>query len=59
MDRLKIEEIGARVIALKAELEALDEMSESFPAIRANSRRALASLRMMEINLPLTEAGEK
>ena len=47
----KVKQMDEKILKIKELLEALDRDASEFPAIRRNSRRALASLKMLELNI--------
>jgi hypothetical protein len=47
-----IRSLREKIALLRKTAEELDEAGESFPALQRNARRILASVRMLEINLP-------
>lgn len=53
MDSYKIEGLMVRLSLLREHGQALLEQAGDFPALQCNCRRALASLKMMEMDLGL------
>jgi chaperonin cofactor prefoldin len=48
---MDIKEMDARIKAMKKSAEELRTMAEDFPAVYRNVSRALASIKMLELNL--------
>jgi hypothetical protein len=51
MDPLKVEDLLARLDALRGEAERLADQAGEVPALRCNTARLLACVRMMEMDL--------
>jgi len=49
---IDLEEINKKISLIKRETEALKRMADTFPALSRNTSRILASLKMLEINVP-------
>jgi hypothetical protein len=50
-DKIELHKMDARIKAMKASAEELKSMAEDFPALYRNTSRALASIKMLELNL--------
>lgn len=50
MDRLNV--LWEKIALLRKTAEELQDASDEFPALKRNTGRILASIRMLEINLP-------
>lgn len=48
---IDIEKIDHNIKALKKTAEQLAQMGDDFPALKRNTTRILASIRMLEINI--------
>lgn len=51
MDKGKMEQMAARIKAIKEEAEALKDLAGGMQAVERNVERILASLKMLEINI--------
>jgi hypothetical protein len=49
--RVDIEKLDEKIRQLKQTALELNEMGSEFPAVKRNTARVLASIRMMEINV--------
>jgi len=49
--KIDIEEMNARILALKRIATELNQMADDFPAVARNTVRILSSTKMLEINL--------
>ncbi|MDR3556804.1 MAG: hypothetical protein P4L55_18785 [Syntrophobacteraceae bacterium] len=49
--RVDIEKLDEKIRQLKQAALELNEMGNEFPAVKRNTARVLASIRMMEINV--------
>ncbi|MFC1867502.1 hypothetical protein ACFL0H_05150 [Thermodesulfobacteriota bacterium] len=47
-----LKEISSKIALLKSEAQGLKKMAENFPALNRNTERILASIKMLEINIP-------
>ncbi len=50
-EKMDIQGMDARIRAMKRSAEELKSMAEDFPALYRNTSRALASIKMLELNL--------
>jgi hypothetical protein len=50
-EKIDIEEMDARIKALKKSAEELRAMAGDFPAVYRNTSRILAGIKMLELNL--------
>jgi hypothetical protein len=48
---IDIKEIDSRIKIIKSATEELKKMSDSFPALKSNTTRILAGVKMLEINI--------
>lgn len=55
-DTIDIKEIDARIKSLRKTAEELKVKGGEFPALYRNVSRVLASIRMLELNVPDTSA---
>ena len=51
IDHTDLISINEKIINIKKALLELENQGDSFPALMRNSKRALASVRMMELNI--------
>ncbi len=49
--KIDIEEMNARILAIKKTATELNQMADDFPAVARNTARILSSTKMLEINL--------
>ena len=49
--KIDVKELDKKIQTLKKEAESLRDMACSFPALYRNTRRILASIKMLELNL--------
>ena len=49
--KIDVKELDKKIQNLKNEAEALRDMAGDFPALYRNTRRILASIKMLEMNL--------
>jgi hypothetical protein len=49
--KIDVKELDKKIQTLKKEAESLRDMADNFPALYRNTRRILASIKMLEINL--------
>jgi hypothetical protein len=50
-DKHDVKKIAEKIASLKKTAEELRDLGEDFPALYRNTRRILAGVRMLEINL--------
>jgi hypothetical protein len=55
-ETINIKEMDARIKSLRKTAEELKAMSGEFPALYRNVSRVLASVKMLELNVPDTSA---
>jgi hypothetical protein len=48
---INVKELDEKIQTLKSEAEALRDLTGDFPALYRNTRRILASIKMLEMNL--------
>lgn len=49
--KIDIQELDAKIQAVKKAAEEIRDMADNFPAVYRNSRRLLASVKMIELNV--------
>jgi hypothetical protein len=49
--KIDMEEMNARILAIKKTATELNQMADDFPAVARNTARILSSTKMLEINL--------
>ena len=50
-NKIELEQIYANIRIMKSAADELERLSGSFPALNRNTRRILASLKMLEMNI--------
>ena len=51
MSPVELNEINKKITAIKVRLEELNRDTQEFPALSQNTKRALASVKMMELGV--------